>query len=55
MLGSEGTLAKLQLLESSVIGVLMTTACILRSRTPGNSHVRFCSGGGVSDDLAYHH
>ena len=40
--------------EGLFIGVLVTTARILRSRRRGNLQVRFWSGGGVSADPAYH-
>ena len=41
--------------DSSIVVVLMTTARMLRSRMKRKFHVRFCSGGGVSDGPADHH
>lgn len=49
MFSSESALAKPQLLEGSMIVVLMTTARMLRSRMKRKFHVRFCTGGGVGN------
>ena len=49
MFNSESALAKPQLLEGSMIVVLMTTARMLRSRMKRKFHVRFWTGGGVGN------
>jgi hypothetical protein len=49
MFSSKSALAKPQLLEGSMIVVLMTTARMLRSRMKRKFHVRFCTGGGVGN------